>query len=70
MWKCKKCESSKFIKIFKEVIEVTVEFDADGVEVDEQVKSEGVQEHLECENCGNAASIFCLIEDIANYSEN
>ncbi|MGL5935357.1 MAG: hypothetical protein ACRCZI_07010 [Cetobacterium sp.] len=68
-WRCKECGSSNFVKTLKETILVEVEFYKEGYECEEKVIDSNICENLMCKDCGNQSSIFCQIDDIAEWSD-
>ncbi|WP_330111793.1 hypothetical protein VSU16_03315 [Cetobacterium somerae] len=72
-WKCKKCGCSNFKETqIEETITTGIEFDKDGYKTmnyENEKTDSHITEDLECANCGNSASIFGAIEDIAGWEE-
>lgn len=68
-WKCKECGSTKFRKITVETTEEYVTFDKDGLEDDCEEIDYSIENSLICDNCGNSASIFNFISDLAEWEE-
>ena len=69
MWKCKECGSEFFILRKIEVEESFVKFNERGIK-EETTKTNSVfKEQLECADCGNKASVYKMIEEIAYWEE-
>lgn len=69
MWRCKVCGGENFEKTVETTEKFIVMFDSNGVEDGEMLIDDFSEKSLKCTVCGNSASIFNFIEDIANWED-
>ncbi len=69
-WKCKRCDSESFILTKIEAEESFVKFNKKGIREEFKKTNSIFKEQLQCADCGNKASVYKRIEDIAYWEEN